>query len=397
VEARRALAGGEQAEHVGGVGVGVDHQPAHAVVGGGCHLHRGARDVEELVLDELAVHAGQSLEDEALAPVADVEEHAAVGSAPPLDDLAVVGQRHAVAGAQLHAGRVVTGHEPLAGGVVQTTALAANCFGHEGPRRLLGSDHAGGVELDELHVLDAAPGLQAEEDAVAEVLVATGRAAPPEAGVASAAQHDRVRQEGGATAVVQVEGDGSETGAVRHQQTADAVVLDHRDAQLPSLGRQRGDDGAARPVAGEAGATPPVGAEEALGQAAVLGPSEWATPLDELGHRRGSLPDHGLDHPRVTEAVALLHRVGEVLLPAVLGVDGTERRVDAPGRQNGVGVEPTALAEHEDLGPCLGGGDGSPQTGPARADDQHVDGVSAHSLPPRLPVRSDRSQYGTGG
>ena len=33
------LAGRVQAGHVGGVGVGIDHHPAHRVVGGGGDLH----------------------------------------------------------------------------------------------------------------------------------------------------------------------------------------------------------------------------------------------------------------------------------------------------------------------------------------------------------------------
>jgi len=66
VQPRCALTGGKQADHVGGVGVGVDDQTAHAVMSRGSHLHGAGRDVEQLMLDELAVHARQALEDEAL-------------------------------------------------------------------------------------------------------------------------------------------------------------------------------------------------------------------------------------------------------------------------------------------------------------------------------------------
>ena len=79
-------------DHLGGVGLGLDDDPAHRVVRGRRDLHPLARDVEHLVLDELAVHARQLRDDEVLARVGDVEEHAAVRPAPALRDLGVVGR-----------------------------------------------------------------------------------------------------------------------------------------------------------------------------------------------------------------------------------------------------------------------------------------------------------------
>ena len=64
VQSGGALARRVQADHVGGVGLGLDHDAAHRVVRGRRDLHRLARDVEHLVLDELAVHAGQLRQDE---------------------------------------------------------------------------------------------------------------------------------------------------------------------------------------------------------------------------------------------------------------------------------------------------------------------------------------------
>ena len=115
--------------------------------------------------------------------VADVEEDAAVGRAAALADLRVDGPRDVVAGRQLRrpagvglaAGATapstqraasssvaayscatvlgqVLPHEPLAVVVAQDPALAADGLGHEQAADAGRPDHAGRVELDELHV-----------------------------------------------------------------------------------------------------------------------------------------------------------------------------------------------------------------------------------------------------
>ena len=55
------------------------------------------------------------------------------------------------------------------------------------------------------------------------------------------------------------------------------------------------------------------------------------------------------DRVRVGEQVALLQRVGGVLLPAVLGVHRGEGGVDAAGRERGVRVGAGPLAEGKDV------------------------------------------------
>ena len=75
------LTDGIQADHVRSMGLGVDHHPAHRVVGGWGHLHRLAGDVQHLQLQELPVHPRQPLQDVVFPDVADVQEHAAVGAA----------------------------------------------------------------------------------------------------------------------------------------------------------------------------------------------------------------------------------------------------------------------------------------------------------------------------
>ena len=123
-----------------------------------------------------------------------------------------------------------------------------------------------------------AAGPQRERHRLAEVLVTARGAAPPDARVAAAAQHDGVGHERGAAAVVQVERERTEAGAVGDQQLRDVVLLDDGDAQLGDLRRQRVQDRPARVVARVARAPPAVGAEEPLVDATVVGAGERRNP-----------------------------------------------------------------------------------------------------------------------
>ena len=203
----------------------------------------------------------------------DVQEHPAVGTTAALGDLGVVGQRDPVPGRQLHPLGVVAGHEPLSQGVLQVAALAAYGLGHQGARHLLGGDHPGRVELDQLHVLEPAAGPQGQVHAVAGVLVLPGRGPPPDPGVAARGQ-DRVGQEHRPLTGGESKGQRPEADPVADQQLGHVLVVDHGDAELGDLGGQRAQDRPAGPVAGMAGPPPPVGAEEPLVEAAVRGAGE---------------------------------------------------------------------------------------------------------------------------
>ena len=208
-------------------------------------------------------------------------------------------------------------------------------------------------------------------------------------------QHHRVGQEHGPLAALQVEGQRPEADPVGDQQLGHVLVVDHGDAQFGDLGGQRAEDRPAGPVAGIAGPPPPVGAEEALVQAAVGQARERRPPVGQLQHRRRGLPGHELDHSGVGQEVAFPQRVGVVLLPGVLGVDGAEGGVDPPGGQDRVGVVAASLADDHDLAAGLVGGDRRAQAGSSRPDDQDVGDVAAkrrtrHGLRPR----SERSANG---
>ena len=173
------LARGEQPGHAHGrAGVGVDLDAAHHVVTGRADLHRLRGDVDVGQLLELVVHRGQPLHDlGGRTPRRDVEEDAAVRGAAAGLDLGVDRAGDLVTREQLrrplvvvrvgvppvplvlglrvlpaeHVGHVVE-HEPLALGVLQDAAVAADRLGDEDALDRRRPDHPGGVELDELHV-----------------------------------------------------------------------------------------------------------------------------------------------------------------------------------------------------------------------------------------------------
>ena len=103
----RALAGREQPRQGGHLAVAVDPDAAHDVVGGRPDLHRRRGDVDVGQLLELVVHAGELADDvlprvgQPLLDPGDVEEDAAVRTAPPLAHLAQDAAGDVVAGQQL--------------------------------------------------------------------------------------------------------------------------------------------------------------------------------------------------------------------------------------------------------------------------------------------------------
>src|SRR5207302_8084913 len=132
---------------------------------------------------------------------------------------------------------------------------------------------------------------------------ATHGAAPPDARVTAAAKDDRVGDERGTAAVVHVERKGAEAGAVGDQQSRYVVFLDVWNAPRGDLGGQRLQDCPTGVVAGVAGAPPPVGAEEPLIDATVLGASQLASPRGQLFHCCRRLAHQYLDDPRITEQI----------------------------------------------------------------------------------------------
>ena len=264
-------------------------------------------------------------------------------------------------------------HEALAEAVGEDAALAAGRLADQGAGRALGLDDARRVELHELGVAQPPARLDGEAERVARVLVAPRRGAPPDAVVAAGGEDDRVGVDEVARAVFEVEAVGAEDRAVVVDEDArDVDRVEDRHVQLRGPVDQRALDLEPGVVARERRAAVGVGAEEALRDAAVVLAGERHAValevLDAAGRARGD----DLDRVRVGEQVALLQRVGGVLLPAVVGVHRGEGRVDAAGGERGVGVGLGALAQGEHVDARLGELDGGAQARSAGAD--HEDG-----------------------
>ena len=153
------LADGVQAGDVGAA-VLVHHHAAAGVVRGRHHRNGLAGQVEAQ-FPTTAGDGGKALLNEALGPVADVEMH--MVQPQPLH-FVVDGAGHDVPGRQFRSG-VELRHEAAAVVQGQHAALAAHRLGNQeglGLRMV----QAGGMELNELHVGDAAAGPPSHGDAV---------------------------------------------------------------------------------------------------------------------------------------------------------------------------------------------------------------------------------------
>jgi hypothetical protein len=170
VKARTNLSGGKQAGDTRHLGLKVDHNAAHGVVGGGAHFHGAFGDVDVGQFFKLVVHAGELALDVIGVAVRDIQVHAAVGGATAFLDLAVNGLGHDVAGGEFHPFGVDVLHKALAVAVGQQAAFATDGLGNQQAFNAGGPDHAGGVELDEFHVAEFGPGFVGQVVAVAGVL-----------------------------------------------------------------------------------------------------------------------------------------------------------------------------------------------------------------------------------
>ena len=129
------------------------------------------------------------------------------------------------------------------------------------------------------------------------------------------------------------------------------------------------------PVADMGEARMGVAAERPLEDPPVPGPVEDRAPALELADAIRCLLCVELGHPRVVEHLAADHRVAEVDLPGVVGVDVAERRGDPALGHDRVRLAEQRLADEPDVGARRGRLDRGPQPGAARTDDQDVVGV----------------------
>jgi hypothetical protein len=343
------LASGVQARDVG-LPVHVGLHPAHDVVVARLDVDRLLGDVHA---GEVAAHVHdlpQCLVDALARHDGDVESHGAVGEAPALVDLGLLGARDYVARGELELVRRVLLHEALALGVVQVSAFAARALGDQKAVAL----ERGGVVLHHLHVHERRTRTVGERDAVASADEGVGGGVVDLA-VATGRQDHCLGAEQLGLAVAHVARDhaGYLAVLVGHESGVEPLLVAEHLVVLEKLLVEHVEDRLAGDVrhvvgAGGRGAAEGAGAELAL-LVAVEGHAEVLEIEDLLG--RGLA--HDLDGVLVTQVVRALDGVERVRLPAVLGI---QRRVDAALRRVGVRADWVDLGEDAHGGPRLGGG-----------------------------------------
>jgi hypothetical protein len=118
-----------------------------------------------------------------------------------------------------------------------------------------------------------------------------------------------------------------------------------------------------------------VPAERSLQDPAVPCPVEHGSPGLELTDPVRGFHRVELGHSRVVQQLPADHRVPEVRLPRVLGVNVGEGRRDAALGHHRVGLAEQRLAHEPDARPRVVGLDRRAEPGAAGANDEDVDGV----------------------
>ena len=212
--------------------------------------------------------------------------------------------------------RQVAPHEALAVGVAQDAALAAHGLGDEQAAHAGRMDHAGRVELHELHVDELGAGPPGQRVAVAGGLPGVGGDGEG-AARAAGGEDDGPGREGHRDAVRAPVADGADDAGRAHGQPRDDGLLVDLDADGHAAVLQRPDELQAGAVADVGEARVGVAAEGPLQDAPVPRAVEDGAPGLQLAHAVRCLPGVQLRHARVVEQPAADHRVAEVRGPRV--------------------------------------------------------------------------------
>ena len=262
-------------------------------------------------------------------------------------------------------------HEPLAILVAQDPALAADRLGDQQAPHAGRPDHAGRVELDELHVDELRPGQIGQGLAVARVLPRV-RGDLERPAHAAGRQDDGLGREDDRLAGRPPAAEGAPDAVGPGQQVGDRALHVDRDpgGHRPVL--EGPDHLQPGPVADVGQPRMRVPAERPLEDPPVVGPIEDRPPGLELADPVGRLLGVELGHPRVVEELAADHRVPKVDLPRVFRGDVAEGRRDAAFGHHRVGLAQQRLADQPDIGPRVRRGDRGTQPRAPGADDQDV-------------------------
>ena len=230
---------------------------------------------------------------------------------------------------------------------VQDAAFAAHAFGDEDAAHARRPDHAGRVELHELHVDQVGAGVVGERVAVAGVLPAVARDLEGAADAAGG-EHDRLGLEQREAAALAVVAERAGDAVAVLEQRDDGALHVHVDALVDAVVLQRADHLEAGAVADVREARIAVAAEVALEDRPSGVRSKTRAPGFELAHAVGASLRVQLGHAPVVDVLAAAHGVGEVDLPVVAVVHVGQRRGDAALGHHRVRLAEQRLADEPD-------------------------------------------------
>ena len=312
--------------------------------------------------------------------------------------------------------RDVVEHEPTPVGVGEDTAVTADGLGHQEPAHTGRPHHARGMELHEFHVDEIAPALQCQSVAVAGVLPGVARDLEGLADPAGGDDDGRRVNKNELTAGTPVGEHAAHAPIItlaRHEDLGDRALGEDANAGLVVTGAllvcllQRDDLLLESTDHLEAGAiahvrqprifVPP---EIPLTDAAILRAIEQCTPGLEFPHALRSLLGMQLRHAVVVEELAAAHRVAEVHVPVVIGVDVRHRSGDAALGHHRVRLAEERLAHDSNRLAHLPGLDGRAQAGATGTDNDDVERVALHvshdvssSTSEQIPIGNDTGRY----
>ena len=242
-------------------------------------------------------------------------------------------------------------------------------LGHEDAR----ADQAGGVELNELHVLERNAGRVGHADAASVVDQGVRRVLedPP---VPAGAEEGRPCAYGDELAGADVQDDDAVAATVFDAKRADGESF--RIDLYPLCNRPL-IQGVEQHVAGNVGsvAGPRIAgaAEGALGDGAVGEPAEGTAPVLHLIDDRRRLLAHQLRRVLIGEIIAPLDRIEGMLLPGVVPTFGVvgQGRVDPALCGDGMGARRVHFGDESHIEP-VAKPDGRPKPRQTTADDEDI-------------------------
>ncbi len=357
--------------------VEIGRYAAHHVMRGGHHRDWRLGRVDMREFDRDLAYAGQALAYHVVAEMVQLEHHmiAVRPATPPLVDLYRHRARHHVAAGQVFRVRRVFGHEALAVLVDQIAALASHPFGDQHARAI----YTGGMELEELHVLQRNAGTRRHAQSVAGIDEGIGTG-----------MEDTPCTAGGEQCGTRLK-DHRFAGFDLHcGHTVHIAIFIADQVQCHPFGEkmrigfdvlliQRVQQRVAGTVSRRTSAIHRrlavllhMAAERALIYLAAVGAVERHAEMFQLVYDFGRGAAHEFDRVLVTQIIRALHRVIHMPVPVVF-LDVAQRSSDAALCRDGMRARREHLGQHRDLQAGMRQLQRRTHPGAARADNYYIE------------------------